>query len=53
VEAEVIARSPDPAAYRVAGGPVAAARVGLADAVLMPVRPLVDFGAEWLRSHRS
>jgi aminoglycoside 3-N-acetyltransferase len=41
------------AAYGSAGGPLVAGRVGLAGTLVLPVREMVDFGAEWLRSHRS
>lgn len=40
------------AAYRDAGGPLTAARVGLADTLLLPVVPLVDFATTWFRTHR-
>jgi aminoglycoside 3-N-acetyltransferase len=40
------------AAYRESGGAVTAARVGLADTLLLPVVPLVDATTTWFRSHR-
>jgi aminoglycoside 3-N-acetyltransferase len=33
-------------------GPVTAARVGLADTLVLPVVPLVDFATGWFRTHR-
>lgn len=40
------------AAYADAGGPFTAGRVGLADTLLLPVAPLVDFATEWFRRER-
>lgn len=38
--------------YRAAGRPTNAARVGLADAQILPVVPLIDFAIPWLTHHR-
>lgn len=40
------------AAYRAAEGPLRSGRVGLADALLLPVVPLVDFATDWLERNR-
>jgi aminoglycoside 3-N-acetyltransferase len=40
------------AAYRESGGPEVAGRVGLADTLLVPVGPLVDFATDWFRAAR-
>lgn len=41
------------AAFADATGLQRAGRVGNADALLVPQRPLVDFGVNWLEAHRS
>lgn len=34
-------------------GPLTAGRVGLADTLVLPVVPLVDFATDWFRTHRT
>lgn len=41
------------AAYQKAKGPHTAGTIGLADTLLLPVVPLVDFTTDWLRTSRS
>lgn len=41
------------AAYAEARGPLTAGRVGLADTLLVPVVPLVDYATDWFRRERS